>query len=138
MVLNNLLRVSQVVLVLLLLLKMAQTGLGLSHLQDLIERNSVVTRNLPDLPKTFSPIDLINLKMAPSLLALVVIKRKDPKLDASTPTKAQSRSLREVRSQVMLLCARKDTLRSPSLPLATSVLTPPHVSYRLQTHPPTP
>jgi len=138
MVLNNLLRVSQVVLAPLLLLKMAQTALGQSHLKDLIERSSAVTRNLPDLLRTFSLTDLINLKMAPNLLALMVIKRKDLKQDASTPTKAQSRSLREVRSHPMLLCARKDTLRSPSLPLATSVLTPPHVFYRLQTHPPTP
>ena len=113
---------------LLLLLK---TGLTRSHLKDLIEKSSVWTKSLPGLPETFSLRDPINLLMAPSLPALAVNNRKDPKLDASTLTKVQSKSLREDRSQAMLLSARKDTLRSPSLPSATSVQTPPpHVSYR--------
>jgi hypothetical protein len=117
---------------------MAQTALGQSHLKDLIERSSDQTRNLPGLPKTFSLTDQINLSTVANLPALVVINRKDPKLDASTPTKAQSRNLRVVRSQAMLHSARKDTLRLPSLPSATSAQTPPHVSYRLQAHPLTP
>jgi hypothetical protein len=95
---------------------MAQTELGQSHLKDLIEKSSVWTRNLLGLLKTFSLTDQINLSTVANLPALVVINKKDPKLDASTPTKAQSRNLREVKSQAMLLSARKDTLRSPSLP----------------------
>jgi hypothetical protein len=104
------------VVLVLVLLKMVQTELGQSHRKDLIERSSDRTRNLPGLPKTFSQTDQINLSTEANLPALVVINRKDPKLDASTPTKAQSRNLREVKSQAMLLSARKDTLRSPSLP----------------------
>jgi hypothetical protein len=114
----------------LLLLK---TGLARNHLKDLIERSSVWTKSLPGLPETFSLKDPINLSTVPNLPGLVVINRKDLKLDALTQTKAQSRGLREARSQAILLSARKDTLRSPSLPSATSVQTPPpHVSYRLQ------
>jgi hypothetical protein len=122
----------------LLLLKMAQTALGQSHLKDLIEKSSDRTRNLPGLPKTFSLTDQINLSTVVNLPALAVINRKDPKLVASTQTKAQNRSLREVRSQAMLLSARKDTLRLPSLPSATLDQTQPPVSCRLQPHPRTP